>query len=97
MNVQEGRVQVSVYLFFERGGDTFEGAADRDSSLEILDTLDKVVGAVQWLQGDQWSPLTQIADEDLTDQYQRPVYRLSFTTLTYYELEKPNYVLLNNR
>lgn len=95
LNAQEGRVQVDVYLFFNKGGDTFVGAADKASSLEILDTLDEVVCIVQWLDGDCFTPLTQIADEDLTERYQRPAYRLTFSTLTYNRLTHPNYAIPN--
>ena len=95
LNAQEGRVQVDVWLFFNKGGDTFVDAADKAESLDIIDTTDEVVAAIQWLDGDCFTPMQQIADEDLTERFKRPAYKLSFSTLTYTKLTHPHYVIPN--
>ncbi|MFL0104964.1 hypothetical protein [Tenacibaculum maritimum] len=93
MNVQEGEGVLELYIFFNKGGDTFEGAEDKETSLKILDTLDTVVNTVQWLQSEYFQELTQIGEEDLTQRYNRPAYKLSFSLLVYNRLKQPNYVL----
>ena len=95
MNAQEGRVQIDVWLFFNKGGDTFMDAADKNDSLEILDITDEVVVAIQWLQGECFTPMQQTGDEDLTEQFKRPAFKLSFTTETYTKLTHPFYVIPN--
>ncbi|MDB0601085.1 hypothetical protein PL373_07985 [Tenacibaculum maritimum] len=92
MNVQEGRVTIDLYLFFNKGGDTFIDATDKDTSLKILDTLDTTVNAIQWIATDCFTDISQTGEEDLTERYQRPAYKLSFSTIVYNRLKYPNYV-----
>ena len=96
MNAQEGNAQVDVWLFFNKGGDTFMDAADKSHSLEVVDITDEVVRAIQWLEGDTFTPLQQTGDVDITEQFKRPAYKLSFTTETYTKLINPHYVTILN-
>lgn len=92
-NYKEGRVSFSVTLFFEKLGDTFHGASDREVSLHILDTLDACEEALQWMHGDAIKEVSLMSQEDLTDQYDRPAYRITYETMIYERYKKDNYVL----
>jgi len=82
-DVKEGTTTIEVYLFFDKYGDTFDGADDQTTSLEILDTVDQVAEDLHWLETDPFKELTQISEEDLTTAYDRPAYRLTFETIIY--------------
>lgn len=82
-DVKEGTTTIEVYLFFDKYEDTFDGADDQATSLEILDTVDQVAEDLHWLETDPFKELTQISEEDLTTAYDRPAYRLTFETIIY--------------
>lgn len=77
-NVKEGTATVDVYIFFDKYGDTFEGASDKANSLLMLDLLDTLANDLHWLTGESFGETTQIGEEDLTDRYDRPAHRLTF-------------------
>lgn len=81
--MREGKNQIEIYLFFEKGGDTFFTADDKNKSLEILDIVTSVSDNLAFLEGDCFTQLELTGEEDLTERYQRPAYKLSFTTLIY--------------
>lgn len=93
MGIKEGKLILDIYVFFNKGGDTFVDAEDKDTSLEILDQTDTIVETLEGLQGDFFTEINQSGEEDLTERYQRPAYKLSFDTLIYKRINKPDYVL----
>lgn len=93
MNIQEGKLKIMLYLFFNKYGDTFDGASDQLDSLEILDTLNDVVEKTQWLSAENhFTELTQTNEQDVTERYGRPAYILTFEADCYNKLKLPNYV-----
>ncbi len=78
-----GAVSIDIWLIFEIFGDTFEGASDKDTSFEIIDTVEAVADGLHWIEESPFKELTQISEEDLTERYERPVFKLSFETLVY--------------
>lgn len=93
MGIKEGRLILDIYVFFNKGGDTFIGAEDKDTSLEILNQIDSVIETIEGLLGEFFTEINQSGEEDLTQSYQRPAYKLSFDTLIYKRIKKPDYVL----
>jgi hypothetical protein len=68
---------------FDIFGDTFEGATDKDTSFEIIDTVEAVANGLHWIEESPFKELTQVGEEDLTERYERPVFKLTFETLVY--------------
>lgn len=92
-NTQEGNVILNVYLFFERFGDTFKGASDKENSLEILDQIHTTAQSLQWLYSENYfTELNLISEEDLTQNFDRPAFKISFSTNCFQKLKIPNYV-----
>lgn len=85
-DVKEGTTTIEVFLFFNKYGDTFDGADDKETSLQILDTVDTIANDLHWLETDPFKELTQIAEEDLTTAYNRPAYKLTFETIIYKQI-----------
>ncbi len=81
--IREGRSTIELFLFFEKGGDTFFTAQDKETSLSILNIVTNVADNLEYLEGDCFTALELFQETDLTERYQRPAYKLSFTTLTY--------------
>lgn len=81
--MREGKSLVEVFVFFEKGGDTFVGAHDKENSLSILDIITNVSDHLEFLEGECFTPFELEAEADLSEQYKRPAYKLSFTTLVY--------------
>ena len=92
LDVQEGMLAIEILLFFNRYGDTFHTAQDKNKSLDILDNIDKTQQAIQWLEGENFSKLTRRRESDVTDIYKRPAYSISFTSIIYYNLNTNSYV-----
>lgn len=86
MNVQEGKVEIDVWLFFEEFGDTFEGATDKDTSFEDIETVELIANDLQWTEEDPFKELTLIAEEDISERYQRPAFKLTFETILYKQI-----------
>lgn len=83
---KEGTAIIEVTLAFDKYGDTFVGAEDREASLQILDQVASTSKALHWLEGDNFGETTQTSETDLTQRYKRPVYRLNFETVVRYNL-----------
>lgn len=81
--LREGRTVVEIRLFFNQGGDTFYTAQDKEESLKILNTVSSVTNKIEFLEGECFTQLELIGEEDMSEQYQRPAYKLSFSTLIY--------------
>lgn len=94
--VQEGQVNVSIYIFFERGGDTFDTAIDKEQSLAVLDTITNIIDKVQWLSSDNFRPLCQNSEADVTSRFGRPAYMITFNTTGYNQLKTPHHVFNQN-
>ena len=86
-NAKEGSVTVNVYLFFDKYGDTFEGAIDKEESFSIMETMETAGEKIHWLEGEAFAEITQTAEVDLTERYGRPAYMLSFSTLVYKQIK----------
>ena len=93
MGIKEGNGLIKIYLFFNKGGDTFVDAKDKDDSLLILDTQDNVIEELEGIENNCFTPLSQTDEEDVTEGYQRPAYIITFETIAYKRIKKPNYVL----
>ena len=88
LDQKQGNVAIQIYLFFDKYGDTFEKATDKEKSFEIMDMMEESSEKIHWLQENIFSELTQTGEEDLTEQYGRPVYRLTFETLVYKQIRE---------
>lgn len=89
---REGTNTIEVFLFFEKGGDTFYSAVDKANTLAILDNLSLVSDHLEHLEGDCFTALELTQETDLTERYQRPAYKLSFSTLIYNHNKNHGYV-----
>lgn len=83
-----GTVSIEVWLIFNQFGDTFEGAVDKDTSFEIIDTVEAVADGLHWIEDSPFKELTQVGEEDLTERYERPVFKLTFETLVYKQVNQ---------
>ncbi|QKX04875.1 hypothetical protein HN014_08075 [Aquimarina sp. TRL1] len=94
VQLQEGEVSVSVYLFFHQGTDSFVGAADEAKEDDILNIVEQTANTLQWVQEDTFPDgFTLIHDKDLSDQYRRPAYKLTFQAVVRTAIDnKYNYV-----
>lgn len=81
--IREGKTLVEIYLFFEKGGDTFFTAKDKETSLSILDIVSSVADNLEHLEGECFTSFELTNESDLTERYQRPAYKISYTTLIY--------------
>jgi len=95
LDMQEAEATIDVLVFFDRYGDTFDGAVDRTESLNILDNLDVTIQKLQWEEVESFGIMTNTNDEDLTERYKRPAYKLTFKTIIYKCLNTDNYVFNN--
>ncbi len=93
MGAKEGNAFVKIYLFFNKGGDTFIGAADKEETLKILDTQEDVIEEIEGIEGNLFTPLSQTDEDDQTERYKRPTYIITFETLAYKRIKKLGYVL----
>ena len=88
--VQEGDCTVDI-IFYCRDGwmDQFAGTGDDEGGLIEIDVIDAIVDTVQFLKGEQFSPLEQ-SDEETEEQEMQGVmsYRIAFETKVYRDLEK---------
>lgn len=82
-NAKEGQTTINVYLFFDKYGDTFETAVDKEESFQIMETLETAAEKIHWLEGKVFTEMTQTDEADLTERYGRPAYMISFSTLVY--------------
>lgn len=87
-DAKEGTVEIDVYLFFEKFGDTFEGATDKDDSFADIDLVETIADDLHWIEDSPFKELTQTAEEDLTDRYERPAHKLSFQTIVYKQVNQ---------
>lgn len=87
-NNKTGSVSIEVWLIFNQFGDTFEGASDKDTSFEIIDTVEAVADGLHWIEDSPFKELTQVGEEDLTERYERPVFKLTFETLVYKQVNQ---------
>ena len=87
-DAKTGTVTVDVWLVFNIFGDTFEGATDKNKSFEIIDTVEAVADGLHWIEDSPFKELTQRSEEDLTERYNRPVFKLSFETLVYKQVNQ---------
>ena len=82
VNHKEGTAIIDVYVFFDKYGDTFEGASDKANSLTMIDYLDTLANELHWMTDEgsyyAFGETTQIGEEDLTDRYDRPAHRITF-------------------
>ena len=83
-----GTVTIDVWLVFNIFGDTFEGATDKDDSFTIIDTVENVADGLHWIEESPFKELTQISEEDLTEPYERPVFKLTFQTIVYKQVNQ---------
>jgi len=88
LDAKTGNVRIEVLIFFEKYGDTFEGATDKETSFEIIDTVDQVADQLHWIEDSPFKELTQIGDEDMTERYNRPAYKLIFETIVYKQVNQ---------
>lgn len=84
---KEQKAQIDILLFFDVGGDTFNGAADQQNTLDLMDIVERTKIVLDCLQWSHFSPLELITDQDLTQRYQRPAYKISFTTVLFNRLK----------
>lgn len=87
-DAKTGEVSIDVWLIFKKFGDTFEGASDRDDSLAIIDTIEAVADGLHWIEDSPFKELTQTLEEDLTERYDQPVFKLTFSTLVYKQVNQ---------
>ncbi|CAL2108192.1 conserved hypothetical protein [Tenacibaculum sp. 190524A02b] len=93
LNIQQGDLTVNLYLFYNRYGDTFSNAVDKEDSLQILDNMQQTIDAIQWLHKNElFTELSLKKEQDLTERYKRPAFVLTFTAECYNQLKHPNYV-----
>jgi len=83
-----GTVTIDVWLVFNKFGDTFEGATDKDDSFAIIDLVESIADGLHWIEDSPFKELTQISEEDLTERYERPVYKLTFQTIVYKQVNQ---------
>lgn len=88
LNVQEGNVLIDVYLFFNKFGDTFEGATDKEDSFADIDVVETIADELQWLEGSPFKELTLVIEEDLAERYNRPGWKLTFKTIVYKQVNQ---------
>ena len=86
LGVKECAVTIDVYLFFNKYGDTFDGATDREDSFAIIDTVEASAEAIHWLTDNDIMEITQTGETDLTERYGRPAFKLTFTTTAYKQI-----------
>ena len=91
LGVKEGNLTLDVYLFFNKGGDTFYGAEDKDNSLNILDWVDDTINKIECTQSELFTELSQTDEEDLTERYKQPAYKITFNATIYKKMTN-NYV-----
>lgn len=87
-DAKTGTVTIDVWLVFNKYGDTFEGASDKEDSFAIIDTVEGVADGLHWIEDSPFKELTQIGEQDLTERYDRPVFVLSFETLVYKQVNQ---------
>lgn len=88
LNAKEGTVDIEVFVFFNKFGDTFEGATDKDNSFADIDTVETIADDLHWLEDSPFKELTQTAEEDLTERYERPAWKLTFQTIVYKQVNQ---------
>lgn len=88
LDVKEGNVQIEIWLFFNKYADTFEGAEDQNSSFDDIETVENITDALQWTEGEPFSEMTLIVEEDLSGAYERPAFKLTFETIVYKKIIK---------
>ncbi len=93
LGIKEGNLILDIYIFFEKGGDTFNSAADKENSLTILDTVDETIEELENFKGGLFTELSQNGEEDLTERYKRPAFKISFEATIYKRMKNNDYVL----
>lgn len=88
LDVKEGNVLIDVYLFFNKFGDTFEGATDKDTSFEDIDVVETIADELHWIEESPFKELTQVNEEDMTERYERPAFKLTFKTIVYKQVNQ---------
>lgn len=90
---QEGNCQIDIMLLCKDGWmDQHQDTADPDHGLIEIDLIDSIAEKLQFLKGDQFTPLLQ-TDDDEDDGFDVPgimAYRIGFSTMIYRKL-KPKY------
>lgn len=89
---KEGTTTIEVFIFFNLYGDTFETATDKDASMAIIDVVEDAAETIHWLVGQPFSEITQTNEEDLTERYGRPAYKITFNTLVYKQINPTPHV-----
>ncbi|WP_442265884.1 hypothetical protein ACSIGC_16545 [Tenacibaculum sp. ZS6-P6] len=89
----EGRAVVDVYVFFKQFNNTDILDKNKPSSLEILTIMDETVDKLHGATGSFFSELSQTGEEDLSFIYEKPAFKISFSTEIRKRVELGNYIL----
>ncbi|WP_435135744.1 hypothetical protein [Formosa sp. A9] len=76
--VQNVRVQVDVYLYYETFADTYNGAFNQDSALEFIDLMDAINAAFHGAQGDNFSSMRRLGFTPVDTGNAGNLYRISY-------------------
>lgn len=93
LNIKEGELTLNIYLFYNRGSDTFSTATDLHSSLKILDDVQETINGLQWIYKENcFTELTLTREQDVTERFKRPAFVLTFNANCFQTLKNPDYV-----
>lgn len=90
-HIQEGECEFHIDFYCKDGWtDQYLGTTDPQHGLIELDILDQITDALQFLHGEQFKPIEQTAEEELSlNEDGIMSYRISFSTIIYRQTQYP--------
>lgn len=81
LKVQQVRLQVDCFLFYETFADTYQGSSNQESALEFLQLLNDLYALLHGTSGENYSEMRRLAFNPVDTGNAGNLYQLSFETV----------------